>query len=130
MGGRLRVGRGDRRAGIVRATRLAAARALEGLALRPGFLLMDFRLELPECELPQTSVVRGDARCLSIAAASILAKTGRDALMHDCGNRYQGYGLDRNKGYGTRAHRSALVRLGRSPLHRRSFAFKKPAPFP
>jgi ribonuclease HII len=110
--------------GIVRATRLAAMRALEGLTIQPHFLLMDFRLDLPECELPQSSVVRGDARCLSIAAASVLAKTTRDALMCEYGNRYQGYSLDQNKGYGTLAHRSALKRLGYSPIHRKSFFLK------
>jgi ribonuclease HII len=99
-------------------------RALEGLTIQPHFLLMDFRLDLPESELPQSSVVRGDARCLSIAAASVLAKTTRDALMCEYGNRYQGYSLDQNKGYGTLAHRSALKRLGYSPIHRKSFFLK------
>jgi ribonuclease HII len=113
--------------GIVHATRLAAERALKGLAERPDFLLMDYRLELPENELPQISVVKGDARCLSIAAASVLAKTTRDALMCEEGKRYRGYSLERNKGYGTLAHRSAIVRLGHSSIHRVSFALKKPA---
>jgi len=116
--------------GIVRATRLAAVRALEGLSIQPHFLLTDFRLELPESELPQISVVKGDARCLSIAAASVLAKTTRDALMCEYGKRYRGYGLDQNKGYGTRAHRIALMRLGRSSVHRQSFALKKTVPNP
>jgi len=114
--------------GIVRATRLAGMRALEMLACQPQFLLTDFRLELPECELPQTSVVKGDRYCLSIAAASVLAKTARDAVMCEFAQRYRGYGLAQNKGYGTRAHRSAMVRLGRSPIHRQSFALKRPAP--
>ena len=110
--------------GIVRATRLAGARALEALDTQPQFLLQDFRLELPECELPQASIVRGDALCLSIAAASVLAKTARDALMRQLAQRYRGYGLEHNKGYGTRAHRSALRRLGYSPIHRTSFTLK------
>ena len=110
--------------GIVRATRLAGARALQALDPQPQFLLLDFRLELPECELPQASIVRGDALCLSIAAASVLAKTARDALMCGLARRYRGYGLERNKGYGTGAHRSALRRLGYSSVHRKSFTLK------
>ena len=110
--------------GIVGATRLAAMRALEALTPPPDFLLTDFRLELPESELPQTSLPKGDERCLSIAAASVLAKTGRDALMRELDVQYSGYGLGQNKGYGTQAHRSAMVRLGYSPVHRKSFSFK------
>src|SRR5512143_1154837 len=67
--------------GIVAAGRLAALRALEGLGLYPQALLTDFRLELPELDIPQTSLVRGDVCCMSIAAASVMAKTARDALM-------------------------------------------------
>lgn len=111
--------------GIVPATRLAAQRALDGLAIRPVYLLTDFRLELPESGLPQTSLVKGDAYCLSIAAASVLAKTARDALMVELGKRVQGYGLEQNKGYGTQAHRSALKRLGYSSEHRKSFVIKE-----
>jgi ribonuclease HII len=109
--------------GIVSATRLAATRALGTLPQAPDFLLTDFRLELPESELPQTSLKRGDARCLSIAAASVLAKTMRDALMQELDGQYPGYGLGQNKGYGTQAHRSAMMRLGYSPVHRKTFSF-------
>jgi ribonuclease HII len=111
--------------GIVPATRLAAQRALDGLTIRPVYLLTDFRLELPESGLPQTSLVKGDACCLSIAAASVLAKTARDALMANLGKQVQGYGLEQNKGYGTQAHRSALMRLGYSSAHRKSFVIKE-----
>jgi ribonuclease HII len=110
--------------GIVHATRLAATRALESLSQSPNYLLTDFRLELPECELPQTSLKWGDARCLSIAAASVLAKTARDALMRELDGQYPGYGLGQNKGYGTQVHRSALVRLGYSLIHRKTFTFR------
>jgi ribonuclease HII len=113
------------RLGIVSATRLAGIRALEALTLQPIFLLTDFRLELPESELPQTSLPKGDALCLSIAAASVLAKTARDALMGELDRQYPGYGLRQNKGYGTQAHRSALKRLGYSPIHRSSFTLKE-----
>jgi ribonuclease HII len=111
--------------GIVTTTRLAATRALEALSKSSDYLLTDFRLELPESELPQTSLKRGDARCLSIAAASVLAKTSRDALMCELDAQYPGYELGQNKGYGTQAHRLAIVRLGYSPIHRKSFSLKQ-----
>jgi ribonuclease HII len=110
--------------GIVRATRLAAIRALHQFSITPQYLLTDFRLELPQLSISQTSIVKGDARCLSIACASILAKTERDALMRELESRYPGYGLGKHKGYGTRAHRSAMKRLGLSAIHRRSFRVK------
>ncbi len=107
--------------GIVPATRLAVRRALDQLALRPEHLLVDF-LDLPEAACPQTALVKGDARCLSIAAASVLAKTARDALLVQLDRQYPGYGFASHKGYGTPAHQEALARLGPCPLHRRSFA--------
>ncbi len=110
--------------GLVAATRLAALRALEGLSCRPDFLLTDFRLDLPELDIPQTALVRGDGQCLSIAAASVLAKTARDALMRELDSHYAGYGLGEHKGYGTQAHHLALFQLGPSPIHRRTFHFK------
>ena len=110
--------------GIVPATRLAALRALSALSVRPQYLLTDFRLELPELDIPQTALVRGDALCLSIAAASVLAKTARDQLMCELDSCYQGYGLGQHKGYGTPSHRSAMKRLGISAIHRRSFHVK------
>jgi ribonuclease HII len=72
-------------------------------------------------DISQTSIVRGDVHCLSIACASILAKTERDALMRDLDQRHPGYKLGKHKGYGTQAHRSAMKRLGLSSIHRRSF---------
>ena len=107
--------------GIVRATRLAAVRALHQFSIMPQYLLTDFRLELPQLDISQTSVVKGDAHCLSIACASILAKVERDALMRELDERHPGYGLGKHKGYGTHAHRSAMKRLGLSSVHRRSF---------
>jgi len=111
--------------GIVHATRLAALRALNRLSLSPQYLLTDFRLELPQLEISQTALVRGDALCLSIAAASVLAKTARDELMRELDGHYQGYGLGKHKGYGTLAHRLALQRLGTSPIHRKTFQVKE-----
>ena len=111
--------------GIVHATRLAALRALNHLSLSPQYLLTDFRLELPQLELSQTALVKGDALCLSIAAASVLAKTARDRLMCELDSYYQGYGLGKHKGYGTQAHRLAMKRLGVSPIHRKTFQVKE-----
>lgn len=108
--------------GIVSAGRLAALRALEGLGVFPDALLTDFRLELPELDIAQASLVRGDARCMSIAAASVLAKTARDAIMREMDAQVPGYGLAQHKGYGTALHRAAIIRMGHSPIHRRSFS--------
>src|SRR5512143_2160593 len=110
--------------GIVLATRLAALRALDYLFVLPEYLLTDFRLELPELDVPQTALVKGDVRCLSIAAASVLAKTARDALMREMDRQLPGYGLGKHKGYGTAEHLLALQSRGYSPIHRRSFHVK------
>jgi ribonuclease HII len=110
--------------GIVPATRLAASRALETMLLFPDFLLTDFRLELPELDVPQTALVKGDQRSLSIASASILAKTTRDELMVELDAQYPQYGFARHKGYGTLVHRRMIAKLGFSPIHRKSFQIK------
>lgn len=111
--------------GIVHATRLAASRALEILSFFPHFLLTDFRLELPELDVPQAALVKGDQRSLSIASASILAKTARDDLMRELDSQYLKYGFIRHKGYGTLIHRKAILKLGFSPVHRKTFRIKK-----
>lgn len=107
--------------GILPATRLAMGRALEALTLAPDFLLVDHIL-LPEIALPQAALTKGDARSLSIAGASILAKVARDRLMRALDSRFPGYGFARHKGYGTRDHRHRLHEHGPSPIHRMSFA--------
>ena len=106
--------------GIAPATRLAFCRALEGLRMPAEHLLLDY-FRLPEVELAQTALVKGDQRSLSIACASILAKTARDARMREEEVHFPGYGFAQNKGYGTAKHRAALGSLGPCPLHRRSF---------
>ena len=111
--------------GIVPATRLAASRALEMLSIFPHFLLTDFRLELPELDVPQAALVKGDQRSLSIAAASILAKTSRDDLMCELDSQVLNYGFMRHKGYGTLFHRKAILKSGFSPVHRKTFQVKK-----
>jgi ribonuclease HII len=107
--------------GIVPATRLAMRRAIEVLLPPPQALLLDYVI-LPEVHLPQRALPKADQRCLSVAAASIVAKVSRDQLMIELEARYPGYGFARHKGYGTAAHRSALAQLGPSPLHRTSWA--------
>ena len=106
--------------GILSATHLAAARALEALSVAPAHLILDY-LFLSECALPQTSLVKGDQRSLSVAAASVLAKTTRDAFMVALNEQVPGYGFDRHKGYGTASHCAALENLGLSFVHRRTF---------
>jgi len=100
---------------------LAMRRAVEGLSPAPQHLLVDAR-RLKDLPMPQQAIVKGDSLSLSIAAASILAKTARDALMRKLDAEHPGYGFARHKGYPVREHVEALARLGASPVHRRSFA--------
>ncbi len=107
--------------GIVPATRQAMGDAIARLMPAPDHLLVDF-LSLPAVPVPQRAIVHGDARCLSIAAASIVAKVTRDRLMLRLDAVYPGYGLAQHKGYGTPAHRQALNERGVCPAHRRTYA--------
>jgi ribonuclease HII len=108
------------RINVYRATLTAMRRALDGLAIAPEHVLVDAR-RIPGCDLPQEAIVKGDARCHAIAAASILAKTTRDAVMLRYEDEYPGYGFGEHKGYSTQAHRDAIRRLGPCAIHRRSF---------
>src|SRR3954447_979352 len=99
---------------------LAMRRAVEGLAIVPQHLLIDAKL-LKEIAIPQQAIIKGDAKSASIAAASILAKVSRDALMRTLDTRHPGYGFADHKGYPVRAHYDALAQLGACPAHRRSF---------
>jgi ribonuclease HII len=110
--------------GISASTRLAAERAIADLSLVPEFLLTDFHLK-PDTEIPLASLVKGDQKSLTIACASVLAKTARDALMIKLDEKYPGYGLAKHKGYGTARHRAAIEKLGYSPAHRKTFQFHK-----
>jgi ribonuclease HII len=107
--------------GILPATRLAMTRAITGLAKCPDHLLID-ALFLQDLDIPQTSLIKGDQRSLSVAAASILAKTARDAMMRAFDAEYPGYGFARHKGYGTAAHRAAIEKHGPCAIHRMSFS--------
>jgi ribonuclease HII len=111
---------------ILEATRLAMKRTIEALSLQPEFALID-GWPVPRFPLPHLGVVRGDATCLPIAAASILAKAERDRLMSDLHQIYPGYGFDRHKGYPTADHLRRLSLHGPCPAHRRSFGPVKKA---
>lgn len=111
--------------GIVPATRLAGSRAIEMLSIFPDYLLTDFRLELPELDISQSAIVKGDQKSLSIASASILAKTARDEFMVELDSQYPQYGFTRHKGYGTLMHRKKIIHEGHSDVHRKTFQIKR-----
>jgi ribonuclease HII len=100
---------------------LAMTRAVEALGFEPAFVLVDGN-RCPRWERLSKAIVDGDAKCRSIAAASIIAKVTRDRIMADLCAQYPGYGWSQNKGYPTPDHRRAIARLGITPLHRRAFA--------
>jgi ribonuclease HII len=105
---------------IYQATLIAMRRAVEGLNARPDHVLVDART-IPGIGMTQEGIVKGDALCHVIGAASILAKTDRDLLMEEMDSRYPGYGFAGHKGYPTEAHRDAIRKQGPCPIHRRSF---------
>lgn len=109
------------RINIYHAGLLAMQRAYQGLTCVPDFVLVDAR-RIPNCPSPQRGIIRGDALSASIAAASIIAKTTRDAYMLEQDRTYAGYGFASHKGYPTPEHCRALKELGALPIHRRSFA--------
>jgi ribonuclease HII len=108
--------------GIIPATKQAMLDAIQKLDLVPEYLLIDGRIRLTRSTLPQQSIIRGDSKSLSIAAASILAKVSRDNMMVALDADYPGYGFAQNKGYGTLSHRNAIERLGPTAVHRHTFA--------
>lgn len=105
---------------ILEATLLAMRRAVEGLSIKPDYLIVDGNI-FRNFDIPGESVVKGDAVSSSIAAASILAKVTRDLLCDDLDAEYPGYGIKQHKGYGTKAHMDALRQLGPTPCHRKQF---------
>lgn len=108
------------RINILEATRLAMDQALAALAVVPELIITDF-VSLRACPCPQRNLVDGDARCASVAAASIVAKVTRDRLMRELDAQYPVYGFAKHKGYATAEHFAAIDRHGLCPLHRRSF---------
>ena len=105
---------------ILQATYEAMCMAIENLQVKPDVLLND-AVTIPEVEIPQVPIIKGDAKSISIAAASIIAKVTRDRLMKEYDQVIPGYDFAGNKGYGTKAHLEGLRRLGPSPIHRRTF---------
>ncbi|HEV8408810.1 MAG TPA: ribonuclease HII [Sphingomicrobium sp.] len=108
------------RINIYWARMLAMSRAVEALGLEPAWVLVDGNA-CPKWQRPSRAIIDGDAKCRSIAAASIIAKVTRDRIMAEYAREYPGYGWERNRGYGTPEHWRALHALGPTPLHRRSF---------
>ncbi len=108
---------------ILQATRLCMKNAVQSLSTRPDFVLTDGNMTL-DIDIPQRSIVKGDALCYCIGAASIIAKVERDALMAQYAGVYPGYGFEHNAGYGTTAHIAAIKERGLCPIHRRSFTKK------
>jgi ribonuclease HII len=108
-------------AGLAAAGQLAFRRAIGALEQAPDFLLLD-AYRLREAPAPQLALVHGDTRCLSIAAASVVAKVARDSLMDELHATFPAYAFDRHKGYGTAAHQAALAAHGPCPQHRHSYA--------
>ncbi len=108
---------------ILQATYEAMRQAIASLQPVPGILLND-AVKIPEVETAQVSIIHGDAKSVSIAAASILAKVTRDRIMREMDERYPGYGFAKHKGYGTAEHMEAIRTLGPCPIHRRTFITK------
>ena len=106
---------------ILRASHLAMMRAIDGLKSTPNHILIDGNLIPRDLTIPATAIIKGDARSVSIAAASIVAKISRDLIMCDLGQQFPGYGWDKNAGYPTLQHLNALQDLGVTPHHRRTF---------
>ena len=108
---------------ILNSTRIAMKQAIQNCSCKPDCLLID-AVELKNYPIPQHSLIKGDVRSLSIAAASIIAKVTRDREMMKWAEKYPEYGFDRHMGYGTKQHIEAIQRFGLSPIHRRSFCKK------
>ena len=94
--------------------------AISRLKVQPTVLVND-AVTIPDVQIPQVPVIKGDAKCISIAAASILAKVTRDRIMEEMDEKYPEYGFAKHKGYGTREHMDAIRKFGPCPIHRRSF---------
>ena len=105
---------------ILQATYMAMRQAINNLSVKPDILLND-AVTIPEVDIKQVPIIKGDAKSLSIACASIVAKVTRDRMMDEYHNIYPEYDFKSNKGYGTKAHINALKEIGPSPLHRKTF---------
>ncbi|MCI5536062.1 MAG: ribonuclease HII [Clostridiales bacterium] len=105
---------------ILQATKLAMKEAISSLQQQPDYILFD-AMRIDDLEIPQESVIKGDAKVLAVAAASIVAKVTRDRMMAEYSAEYPGYAFEKNKGYGTKAHYEGLRAYGMCPIHRRTF---------
>lgn len=105
---------------ILQATYKSMQESVKNLKLKPDIILVD-ALTIPKIEIEQLSIIKGDSKSISIAAASIIAKVTRDKLMYDCSKIYPEYGFDKNKGYGTDDHIKAIKKYGLCPIHRQTF---------
>ncbi len=110
------------RLNILQATLLAMRRAISGLSVIPELCLVDGNRQVPDLDVPQQTLIKGEDRSISIAAASILAKVWRDRHMTELGELYPAYGFGNHKGYGTKEHLQAIALYGITPEHRRSFS--------
>lgn len=108
---------------ILNATMLAMRRAIDGLNVKADYAMIDGN-RLPQLDIDAECIVKGDAKSMSIACASILAKVSRDRLLYKYAEEYPMYGFDKHKGYGTAAHREAILKYGPCPYHRKSFLKK------
>lgn len=115
---------------ILNASILAMHRAIEGLKLKPEYIIVDGNKFRPYQNIPHQTIVKGDAKFLSIAAASVLAKTHRDEIMENLAKKYPEYGWHKNKAYPTLEHRSAIAKFGVSPYHRMSYRLLKEPELP
>ena len=106
---------------ILNATKKGLTTAIKGLEVKPQRIIVDALEHIDTCQIPYTSIIKGDAKCYSIAAASIIAKVTRDRIMRQWGQIYPDYGFEKHKGYGTKAHIAAIKEYGLTPLHRLSF---------
>lgn len=108
---------------ILNATMLAMRRAIDGLEIKADYAMIDGN-KIPPIDIDAECIVKGDAKSMSIACASILAKVSRDRLLYKYAEEYPMYGFDKHKGYGTKVHREAILKYGPCPYHRKSFLKK------
>jgi ribonuclease HII len=108
---------------ILNATMLAMRRAIDGLEIKADYAMIDGN-KIPPINIDAECIVKGDAKSMSIACASILAKVSRDRLLYKYAEEYPMYGFDKHKGYGTKVHREAILKYGPCPYHRKSFLKK------
>ncbi|MCX8027575.1 MAG: ribonuclease HII [Thermodesulfovibrionales bacterium] len=110
---------------ILEASKIAMQRAISSLTVTPHLLIID-AIQLPNIQIPQVSIIKGDAKSASIAAASIIAKVSRDRIMDEMHEKYPQYGFNKHKGYPTKQHYFAILQHGTTPIHRKTFNMKNP----